>query len=65
MKKIFLMHYDPEKLLRLNYDASPCEFGTILSHWISGGSEKLVVFASITLLRPKYNNSSVLVAGGI
>ena len=40
-----LVHFDPEELLILAYDASPRELGTVLSHCMQNGSERLMTFA--------------------
>lgn len=44
-----LVHYDPEKPVTLATDASPNGLGAVLSHTVSDGSEKPIVFASRTL----------------
>ena len=40
-----LVHFDPEELLILAYDALHHELGTVLSHCMQNGSERLIAFA--------------------
>ena len=40
-----LVHFDCEELLILAYDALSCELGTVLSHCMQNGSERLIAFA--------------------
>lgn len=44
-----LAHFDPEKELTVSCDASPYDIGSILSHVMEEGLEKLIAFASRTL----------------
>ena len=46
-----LAHYDPDKQLILQCDASPCGVGAVLFHHYKDGSDRQVAFASHSLLR--------------
>ena len=45
-----LAHYDPDKQLILQCDASQCGVGAVLSHQYKDGSDRLVAFASCSCL---------------
>ena len=50
-----LAHYDPDKQLILQCDASPCVVGAALTHQYRDGSDRLVAFASRSLSPTEIN----------
>ena len=55
----FLIHYSPKNPLLLACDASLHGLGTVLSHRMPDGSEKLIIFASRTLSKAERNYSQI------
>ena len=54
-----LTHYDPERPLKLAYDASSVGVGALLSHVMEDGSERPIAFASRTLTKAERNYSQI------
>ena len=52
-----VIYYDTGRSLKITYDASPIELGTVLSHILPDGSDRPVAFASKILSVAQRNYS--------